>query len=119
MRLACKLVLVFCCFVTTSFYSFYFLYYLLLIVFVVYFDICKGLILTLSKQSEHRMVRHEAAEALGAIGGQDIEEILQSYRLGDKDDIVVESCEVALDAMNYWDSQFTTNSTSNSESAEA
>ena len=69
-----------------------------------------GLILTLSKESEHRMVRHEAAEALGAIGGQDIEDILNRYRQGDKDDIVVESCEVALDAMNYWDSQFGDNS---------
>lgn len=65
-----------------------------------------GLIATLSKESEHRMVRHEAAEALGAIGGPDIEAILQRYRAGDKDDIVVESCEVALDAMNYWDTNF-------------
>jgi hypothetical protein len=52
------------------------------------------------------MVRHEAAEALGAIGGADIEEVLNVYRSGDKDEIVVESCEVALDAMNYWETQF-------------
>jgi deoxyhypusine monooxygenase len=54
------------------------------------------------------MVRHEAAEALGAIGGSDIEEVLSLYRRGDKDKIVVESCEVALDAMNYWETNFAT-----------
>lgn len=60
----------------------------------------------MQREDEHRMVRHEAAEALGAIGGDDIKEILTQYRAGDKDEIVMESCEVALDAMDYWETQF-------------
>jgi deoxyhypusine monooxygenase len=51
--------------------------------------------------SEHRMVRHEAAEALGAIGTKECEEILQVY-LTDSEQVVRESCEVALDIMDYW-----------------
>lgn len=50
---------------------------------------------------EHRMVRHEAAEALGAIGTPECEEILQVY-LKDSEQVVRESCEVALDIMDYW-----------------
>ena len=49
------------------------------------------------------MVRHEAAEALGAIGGEKVESILQLY-LTDDERVVTESCEVALDAMDYWTS---------------
>ena len=49
------------------------------------------------------MVRHEAAEALGAIGGEEVELLLSKY--ADDDEIVVkESCDVALDAMEYWSS---------------
>ena len=55
----------------------------------------------MSRTGEHRMVRHEAAEALGAIGGPKVEEILQLY-LTDDERVVTESCEVALDAMDYW-----------------
>lgn len=60
-----------------------------------------GLRKVLEDRDEHRMVRHEAAEALGAVGGDKVEGILANYR--DNDDIVVtQSCEVALDTMDYW-----------------
>jgi len=63
----------------------------------------EGLIAVLENKDEHRMVRHEAAEALGAIGGGAIEEVLSKYK--DNDDIVVvQSCEVALDTIDYWTS---------------
>jgi deoxyhypusine monooxygenase len=51
--------------------------------------------------SEHRMVRHEAAEALGSIGGEDVEELLAKFQ-GDQEVVVSESCHVALDSMEYW-----------------
>ena len=62
-----------------------------------------GLADVLKQKNEHRMVRHEAAEALGAIGGEKVESILQLY-LTDEERVVTESCEVALDAMDYWSS---------------
>lgn len=55
----------------------------------------------LMNHSEHRMVRHEAAEALGAIGTPECEEILKVY-VQDEHQVVRESCEVALDIMDYW-----------------
>ena len=57
----------------------------------------------LRRSNEHHMVRHEAAEALGAINGrwEDVERILNEF-LQDEDDVVRESCEVALDAADYW-----------------
>lgn len=55
----------------------------------------------LTKHSEHRMVRHEAAEALGAIGSTECEKILDEYKK-DNQQVVRESCEVALDIIDYW-----------------
>ncbi len=65
----------------------------------------------LTKAGEHSMVRHEAAEALGAlaaeVGGPDDEAtkdavaLLKQYE-GDEDRIVAESCTVALDIQEYW-----------------
>lgn len=52
-------------------------------------------------ESEHRMVRHEAAEALGAIGSKECADILRKFQF-DQDQVVRESCEVALDIMDYW-----------------
>ncbi|GMF51147.1 unnamed protein product [Phytophthora fragariaefolia] len=52
-------------------------------------------------EKEHRMVRHEAAEALGAIGTPECEQLLKQY-LNDDAQVVRESCEVALDIMDYW-----------------
>jgi deoxyhypusine monooxygenase len=53
--------------------------------------------------SEHRMVRHEAAEALGAIGTPEAEEVLQEFQ-HDTELVVTQSCEVALDTVEYWKS---------------
>ena len=50
---------------------------------------------------EHEMVRHEAAEALGAIGTSDAVEYLAAYKASDTV-MLRESCEVALDAVDYW-----------------
>lgn len=47
------------------------------------------------------MVRHEAAEALGAIGTPECNDALQKH-MSDESRVVKESCEVALDAMDYW-----------------
>ncbi|CAH0481474.1 unnamed protein product [Peronospora belbahrii] len=52
-------------------------------------------------ETQHRMVRHEAAEALGAIGTTECEDILKEH-LKDKVPVVRESCVVALDIMDYW-----------------
>ena len=56
----------------------------------------------LRNTEEHRMVRHEAAEALGSIGGEDVEMILGDF-LDDPEVVVTESCEVALDTLDYWE----------------
>lgn len=56
---------------------------------------------SLAKPGEDRMVRHEAAEALGAIGTQAAEQVLDEFR-DDAELVVQESCVVALDAMDYW-----------------
>lgn len=55
----------------------------------------------LTNTEEHRMVRHEAAEALGSIGGEEVEMILGEF-LDDPEAVVTESCEVALDTLDYW-----------------
>jgi len=47
------------------------------------------------------MVRHEAAEALGAIGTEEAVALLQEYAK-DPSRVVKESCVVALDAADYW-----------------
>lgn len=61
---------------------------------------------SLARTGEHGMVRHESAEALGAIEGTDAEwarceAVLRQY-LNDPDTVVGESCQVALDAADYW-----------------
>ncbi|CAM9788570.1 unnamed protein product [Choristocarpus tenellus] len=57
--------------------------------------------LVLADTEEHSMVRHEAAEALGGIGGSEAERLLKDF-LQDEEIAVKESCEVALDTMDYW-----------------
>jgi len=47
------------------------------------------------------MVRHEAAEALGAIASPEALALLAKY-IEDENEIVKESCVVALDAADYW-----------------
>lgn len=54
----------------------------------------------LSDLDEHVMVRHEAAEALGAIGNLSAKPVLENY-LSDSFIEVSESCEVALDLLDW------------------
>ena len=54
----------------------------------------------LSDTKENYMVRHECAEALGSIATDKSMELLQKY-LSDKERVVRESCEVALDMCEY------------------
>ncbi len=58
------------------------------------------LIRILSDDKEHVMVRHEAAEALGAIGNHQAIPTLKQF-LTDKHIEVSESCEVALDLLDW------------------
>jgi deoxyhypusine monooxygenase len=55
----------------------------------------------LENENEHRMVRHEAAESIGSIGGNECERLLKTYQF-DQEQVVKESCEAALDTMEYW-----------------
>lgn len=54
----------------------------------------------LEREDESPMVRHECAEALGSIGRQECLEVLEKYRR-DRERVVKESCEVALDMLQY------------------
>ena len=56
----------------------------------------------LLREGEHAMVRHEAAEALGAIGTPEANALLLEHK-SDDEEVVRESCEVALDAASYWE----------------
>ena len=58
----------------------------------------EALVRCLGDVDEHPMVRHEAAEALGSIADASTEAILRQY-LRDDDEIVAQSCEVALEIM--------------------
>ena len=66
-------------------------------------DAVEYLEISLKRQNEHRMVRHESAEALGAIEERwgECEAILEQF-INDEDDVVRDSCVVALDAADYW-----------------
>ena len=59
-----------------------------------------SLINRLQDTTEDVMVRHEAAEALGAIGDRRALSILEQYR-DDSEIVVAESCEVALDLLEW------------------
>lgn len=54
----------------------------------------------LENETENAMVRHECAEALGSIGRDACLSVLQRYR-EDGERVVKESCEVALDMLEY------------------
>ena len=56
----------------------------------------------LSDEQEHVMVRHEAAEALGAIGDRSAKPVLLKF-LSDEIPEISESCEVALDLLALCD----------------
>uniref|UniRef100_A0A8R1XPG8 Deoxyhypusine hydroxylase n=1 Tax=Onchocerca volvulus TaxID=6282 RepID=A0A8R1XPG8_ONCVO len=55
---------------------------------------------SLENKEENYMVRHECAEALGAIATKECEEVLKKFR-NDPERVVRESCEVALDMAEY------------------
>lgn len=59
-----------------------------------------ALIVNLEDTSENNMVRHECAETLGSIGTTDCVKVLEKF-LKDKETVVRESCEVALDITEY------------------
>ena len=60
-----------------------------------------ALIETLSNTKEEGMVRHEAAEALGSLGGEEgVDEVLAKF-LNDDEQIVKDSILVALDMAEY------------------
>jgi len=59
-----------------------------------------SLIDRLSDTTEDVMVRHEAAEALGAIGDMIAIDTLRKFQ-DDSEVVVAESCEVAIDLLNY------------------
>jgi len=63
----------------------------------------KALSKSLALASEHPMVRHEAAEALGAIGSPDTVLLMRQYAM-DSEQVVKESCIVALDVFDYYTS---------------
>ncbi|EJW05290.1 hypothetical protein EDEG_00648 [Edhazardia aedis USNM 41457] len=54
----------------------------------------------LEDENEHGMVRHEAAEALGAIGSEESLDIVLKF-INDSVDVVRESVEVAIDIHDY------------------
>ncbi|MEC7744226.1 MAG: HEAT repeat domain-containing protein [Candidatus Thermoplasmatota archaeon] len=58
------------------------------------------LIERLRDMEEDVMVRHEAAEALGAIGDRKALGVLEEFK-DDRDIVVAESCEVALDLLEW------------------
>lgn len=58
----------------------------------------------LEKPDEHVMVRHECAEALGAIGQTISIAVLEKYRR-DPNPEVAESCDVALDLISWVNSK--------------
>lgn len=65
-----------------------------------YPETAPALVKILEDKTQHAMVRHEAAEALGNIGNPEVLPILQKY-LNDEVLAVKESCYVALDISEY------------------
>jgi deoxyhypusine monooxygenase len=56
----------------------------------------------IGETKNHAMVRHEAAEALGAVDfDPDAKAFLQQF-LTHSDPVIRQSCEVALDIQDYW-----------------
>ena len=58
----------------------------------------------LADEGEHSMVRHEAAEALGAIATPECLLLLERYAL-DKCREVAETCQLAVGRIRYWQEQ--------------
>jgi len=60
-----------------------------------------ALVKVLQDEKEHHMVRHEAAEALGAMEEESVLPLLKQYQ-SCSERIISESCDVALDIHDYW-----------------
>lgn len=58
------------------------------------------LLQVLATKDEDPMVRHEAAEALGAIGSLESLVILEEY-LKDESEVVAQTCELAIEKIKY------------------
>ena len=67
-------------------------------------DSIPHLIMRLEDENEHVMVRHEAAEAIGAIGSQSSRKVLEKF-LNHKLPEISESCEVALGLLSYYNKE--------------
>eukprot|EP00483_Globobulimina_turgida_P009447 UN09466 len=63
-----------------------------------------ALSVALENKNESSMVRHEAAEALGAIAKDECKTIIKQH-LNDKEIVVKESCIVADDIYTFWTTQ--------------
>jgi deoxyhypusine monooxygenase len=64
---------------------------------------CQALAKSLENKDENCMVRHEAAEALGAIANEGSVPLLEKYST-DTMQVVKESCLIALDIHDYFTS---------------
>ena len=53
---------------------------------------------------EDLMVRHEAAEALGAFGDRKAMQVLEKF-VDDPEPVISESCEVAIDLLEWVESK--------------
>jgi deoxyhypusine monooxygenase len=66
----------------------------------------KFLEISLRNKNEHYIVRHESAEALGAINEKFYEvKLLLNEFLSDDNKVIRESCQVALDTIDYWNNK--------------
>ena len=73
----------------------------------------------LADRTEHAMVRHEAAEAIGSIAEDDSAAALEPYLKDATEDVIVqESCHVALDLAEYWNSDEVSTALSQDEDAQ-
>lgn len=63
------------------------------------------LIHVLEDQNQQAMVRHEAAEALGAIGNKRALDILKAYEQNDPSEVVRQTCELAVARIEWENSE--------------
>lgn len=68
----------------------------------------KPLVQCLEDLNQQDMVRHEAAEALGAIGKQDSLPILEQYYKNDPKEVIRQTCELAIERIKWENSQAAT-----------
>ena len=59
----------------------------------------------LEDQDQEAIVRHEAAEALGAIGEDSVLPLLIKHRDHDKSDVVVDTCKLAVERIEWLKTQ--------------